>query len=114
MGNGMNELRMSLDITLTVQDNLWPITTSLIFTPVRNEFNPTRPPFLTLAQNIGLLFGAVFWGFGCDIFGRRWAFNLTIGITAVFGLVAAGSPNFIDRLIVRFSSSSCQGAINIS
>jgi MFS family permease len=29
--------------------------------------------FLTLAQNIGLLFGAVFWGFGCDIFGRRWA-----------------------------------------
>ena len=36
----------------------------------------------------------MFWGFGCDIFGRRWAFNLTIGITAVFGLVAAGSPNF--------------------
>ena len=36
----------------------------------------------------------MFWGFGCDIFGRRWAFNLTIGITAVFGLIAAGSPNF--------------------
>jgi MFS family permease len=75
-------------------DNLWPIATSLIFTPVRNEFNPDRPPFLTLSQNIGLLFGAVFWGFGCDIFGRRWAFNLTIGITAVFGMIAAGSPNF--------------------
>jgi MFS family permease len=75
-------------------DNLWPIVTSLIFTPISNEFNPTRPPFLTLSQNIGLLFGAVFWGFGCDIFGRRWAFNLTIGITAVFGMVAAGSPNF--------------------
>ena len=29
-----------------------------------------------------------------DIFGRRWAFNLTIGITALFGLIAAGSPNF--------------------
>jgi MFS family permease len=36
----------------------------------------------------------MFWGFGCDIFGRRWAFNLTLGITAVFGLIAAGSPNF--------------------
>lgn len=47
-----------------------------------------------MAQNIGLLFGAVFWGFGCDIFGRRWAFNLTIGITAVFGMIAASSPNF--------------------
>lgn len=75
-------------------DNLWPIVTSLIFTPVSNEFRPTRPPLLTLSQNIGLLFGAVFWGFGCDVFGRRWAFNLTIGITAVFGMVAAGSPNF--------------------
>ncbi|KAF2198518.1 major facilitator superfamily transporter [Delitschia confertaspora ATCC 74209] len=75
-------------------DNLWPIVTSLIFTPVKNEFHPTRAPFLTLAQNIGLLFGAIFWGFGCDIFGRRWAFNLTIGITAFFGMVAAGSPNF--------------------
>ncbi|CAO2647708.1 Nn.00g086300.m01.CDS01 [Neocucurbitaria sp. VM-36] len=68
--------------------------TSLIFTPVRNEFRPERGPFLTLSQNIGLLAGAIFWGFGCDIFGRRWAFNLTIGITAVFGMIAAGSPNF--------------------
>ncbi|OZJ02111.1 hypothetical protein BZG36_05280, partial [Bifiguratus adelaidae] len=75
-------------------DNLWPIVTSLIFTPVTNEFTPSKPPLLTLSQNIGLLVGALFWGFGCDIFGRRWAFNLTIGITSVFGLIAAGSPNF--------------------
>lgn len=75
-------------------DNLWPIVTSLILPAITAEFNPSKAPVLTLAQNIGLLIGAVFWGFGCDIFGRRWAFNLTIGITAVFGLVAAGSPNF--------------------
>ena len=75
-------------------DNLWPIVTSLIFTPITNEFNPTRPPLLSLAQNIGLLFGAMFWGFGCDVFGRKWAFNLTLGITAVFGMIAASSPNF--------------------
>lgn len=36
----------------------------------------------------------MFWGFGCDVFGRRWAFNLTLGVTGVFGLIAAGSPNF--------------------
>lgn len=48
-------------------DNLWPIVTSLIFTPIANEFSPGRPPYLTLAQNIGLLAGAMFWGFGCDI-----------------------------------------------
>jgi MFS family permease len=75
-------------------DNLWPIVTSLILPPVTREFNLARPPLLSLAQNIGLLVGAMFWGFGCDIFGRRWAFNLTIGITSVFGLIAAGSPNF--------------------
>ncbi|RYO98083.1 hypothetical protein DL764_007213 [Monosporascus ibericus] len=75
-------------------DNLWPIVTSLIFTPVANEFQPARTPMLTLAQNIGLLAGAMFWGFGCDIFGRKWAFNLTLGLTAVWGMVAASAPSF--------------------
>lgn len=76
-------------------DNLWPIVTSLILPSVTKEFRLDKPPLLPLAQNIGLLVGAMFWGFGCDIFGRRWAFNLTIGITSVFGLIAAGSPNFV-------------------
>ncbi|KAI1325726.1 major facilitator superfamily domain-containing protein [Xylariaceae sp. FL0255] len=75
-------------------DNMWPVVTSLIFTPIKKEFNPAEPTFLSLAQNIGLLVGAVFWGFGCDVFGRRWAFNLTLGLTATWGLIAAGSPNF--------------------
>lgn len=42
-------------------DNLWPIVTSLILTPVTNEFIVSRPPLFSLAQNIGLLAGAVFW-----------------------------------------------------
>lgn len=75
-------------------DNLWPIVTGLILTPIANEFSPSQPPLLTLAQNIGLLAGAVFWGFGCDIFGRKWGFNLTLGLTALWGLVAGGAPNF--------------------
>ncbi|KAI0126944.1 major facilitator superfamily domain-containing protein [Xylariales sp. AK1849] len=75
-------------------DNLWPIVTSLILAPVTNEFHQTRRPLLSLAQNIGLLAGAIFWGFGCDVFGRKWAFNLTLGLTAVWGMIAASSPNF--------------------
>ncbi|KAJ5895611.1 hypothetical protein N7495_007302 [Penicillium taxi] len=75
-------------------DNLWPIVTSLILPPVAYEFKVSKKPLFTLAQNIGLLVGAVLWGFGCDVYGRKWAFNLTIGVTAVFGLIAAGSPNF--------------------
>ena len=75
-------------------DNLWPVVTSLILPAVALEYSPPKPPILSLSQNIGLLAGAIFWGFGCDVFGRRWAFNLTIGITSVFGLISAGSPNF--------------------
>ena len=75
-------------------DNLWPIVTSLVLTPITNEFDVSLPPLLTLAQNIGLLAGAVFWGFGCDVFGRKWGFNLTLGITAVWGMIAAGAPTF--------------------
>ncbi|KAL4801972.1 major facilitator superfamily domain-containing protein [Aspergillus unguis] len=75
-------------------DNLWPIVTSLILLPVTYEFQVSQPPILLLAQNIGLLLGALFWGFGCDVFGRRLAFNMTIGITAVFSLVAAAAPSF--------------------
>lgn len=66
----------------------------MLVTPIVNEFHPGRPPLLSLAQNIGLLAGAMFWGFGCDVFGRRWAFNATLGVTAVFGMLAASSPNF--------------------
>lgn len=75
-------------------DNLWPVATSLILPAIQLEFHPTHGPLLTLAQNIGLLVGAMFWGFGCDLFGRRLAFNLTIGLTSIFGLISASSPNF--------------------
>lgn len=75
-------------------DNLWPVAVSLILPPISQEFNVSRPPLLSLAQNLGLLGGAIFWGFGCDIFGRKLAFNLTLGVTAIWSLAAAGSPNF--------------------
>jgi hypothetical protein len=44
-------------------DNSWLIVTSLILAPVANEFNPSTPTFLTLAQNIGLCFGEFLHGF---------------------------------------------------
>lgn len=46
------------------QDNMWPIITSLILPAVAKEFKQKRPPLLSLAQNLGLLAGAIFWGFG--------------------------------------------------
>ncbi|KAF8422835.1 major facilitator superfamily domain-containing protein [Boletus edulis BED1] len=74
-------------------DNLWPIVTGLILSPVVYEFN-VEGPYLKLAQNIGLLVGAAFWGVTSNIWGRRWAFNLTLLITAVFAIAAGASPNY--------------------
>ncbi|KAK7460649.1 MFS sugar transporter [Stygiomarasmius scandens] len=75
-------------------DSVWPLITGLIFTPVIAEFK-FNGPFLTLAANIGLFVGALFWALGCDIWGRRWSFNLTLLITGIFGLAAGGSNSFI-------------------
>nr|VWO96261.1 Pi-transporter A-1 [Ganoderma boninense] len=75
-------------------DSCWPLLGGLILSPAINEFH-FNGPFLSLAQNIGLFVGAIFWGFGCDIWGRRWSFNITLFLAGVFGLAAGGSPNFI-------------------
>ncbi|KAL4064816.1 major facilitator superfamily domain-containing protein [Scleroderma yunnanense] len=74
-------------------DNLWPINCGLIYTPVSREFN-VQGEWMSLAQALGLLVGALFWGVGCDVWGRRWSFNLTIFVTGVFALIAAAAPNY--------------------
>ncbi|KAI0691072.1 MFS general substrate transporter [Cytidiella melzeri] len=75
-------------------DSVWPLIGGLILSPVVAEFN-FRGPFLSLAMNIGLFVGAVFWGLGCDIWGRRWSFNVTLLIAGIFGLAAGGSSTFL-------------------
>ncbi|KIM70818.1 hypothetical protein SCLCIDRAFT_100661 [Scleroderma citrinum Foug A] len=74
-------------------DNLWPATPGLIYTSVTREFD-VQGEWMLLAQALGLLVGAIFWGVGCDVWGRRWSFNLTILITAIFALAAGGAPNY--------------------
>ncbi|EIN05730.1 MFS general substrate transporter [Punctularia strigosozonata HHB-11173 SS5] len=77
-------------------DSVWPLMAGLILSPVVSEFDlGSHGPFLSLAINIGLLVGAIFWGVGCDIWGRRWSFNLTLLVAGIFGLAAGGSPNFV-------------------
>lgn len=80
-------------------DNVWPIATSLIIPRLVEVDGPHPPaegkaPYITLAQNLGLLAGALFWSLSLDIIGRKWAFNLTFLITGVFATVAGSLPNF--------------------
>ncbi|KAG8780805.1 hypothetical protein FRC12_022583 [Ceratobasidium sp. 428] len=75
-------------------DNLWPVSIGLILAQVVREFH-AQGPFLYLAQNVGLLVGALGWGLGSDIWGRKISFNTTLAIVGVFASVAAASPNFV-------------------
>jgi hypothetical protein len=86
------------------------LLSGLILAPVVNELH-FNGPLLSLASNIGLLVGAVFWGLGCDIWGRRcaqihlnlfalhiifrWSFNVTLFMAGIFGLASGGAPNFV-------------------
>jgi len=75
-------------------DSVWPLMSGLILSPVLSEYT-FKTPFLSLALNVGLLVGAIFWALGCDIWGRRWSFNITLLVTGVFGLAAGGAQNFV-------------------
>lgn len=51
--------------------------------------------YTTCSLFIGLCLGASFWGIGSDILGRRLAFNSTLFIAGIFGIVVGFAPNWI-------------------
>lgn len=61
---------------------------------VVTEYDPAYTRAGQLALYIGLLAGALFWGISADIIGRKWAFNLSLLITAIFAIVAGAAPNY--------------------
>ncbi|KAI0270602.1 MFS general substrate transporter [Gloeopeniophorella convolvens] len=85
-------------------DSVWPLMTGLILSPALNEFH-FNGPFLSLATNIGLLVGAITWSFGCDIWGRKWSFNLTLFVASIFGIAMGGSPTFVALASLAATSS---------
>lgn len=59
------------------------------------EFQPSFATGLTIAVYVGMLVGAIFWGFSADIIGRRFAFNFSLLVSAIFTIVAGASPSWI-------------------
>lgn len=64
---------------------------SVALTAVTYEFAPSYGKALVMSSHVGLFVGAIFWGFTADIIGRKWAFNLSLVISGVFGIVAGAS-----------------------
>ncbi len=59
------------------------------------EFQPSFHNGLTIAVYVGMLVGALFWGLGADVIGRRMAFNVSLFIASTFAIIAGASPNWI-------------------
>lgn len=87
-----------------------------------NEF-AFKGPFLKLGQNIGLLVGAVVWGVGSDIWGRRYFSPLKISRhedSNPLGCpltLRCSSPAFLPYLLglrqtqLRYASSRRRGVL---
>jgi MFS family permease len=89
-------------------DSLILLIQSVISTQARKEFQPSYSTGLTIAVYVGMLIGAIFWGFSADIIGRRFAFNVSLFVSAVFTVVAGASPSWI--VLGLFTCLSAFGA----
>ncbi|CAI7663111.1 unnamed protein product [Penicillium manginii] len=89
-------------------DSLILLIQSIISAQARLEFQPSYATGLTIAVYVGMLAGAIFWGFSADIIGRRFAFNVSLFVSSIFTVVAGAAPSWIT--LGLFISLSAFGA----
>jgi len=77
-----------------LSDNLWLQGVAIILPQIDREFHPQHFQFITMALYVGLIIGATTWGVLADVIGRRWSWNLTLGLSGIFGIAAGAAPNF--------------------
>lgn len=66
-------------------------------------------PAATEVFYFGLIFGSIFWGFGGDIIGRKFAFNASLLLAALFGILTGAMDSYITYCIFMFMSAFCAG-----
>ncbi|KAK4098132.1 MFS general substrate transporter [Parathielavia hyrcaniae] len=76
-------------------DSLILLLQSVIAGPAFREFGEVGyDKALTVAVYTGMLAGALFWGLGADIIGRRYSFNISLFICSIAGILAGAMPNW--------------------
>lgn len=93
---GIKTAQVSSPLTFSryAVDSLILLLQSIIASQAALEFNPSYPRALTIAVYVGMLTGALFWGLGADIIGRRHAFNISLFICSISGIVAGAAPSW--------------------
>lgn len=83
-------------------DLLWAEAFGLVLSPLQQEFGfgGGATSNISVCFSAGLTAGAAFWGIMVDIVGRRWAFNLTVLTSSIFGLALGGSNNYTTFLVL--------------
>lgn len=83
-------------------DNLWMQGVSLTLPSLSEEFGVSEKQvrYTTSSLFVGLCLGSFFWGLGSDVIGRRIAFNFTLLITSIFGILAAYASSWVGVCIL--------------
>ncbi|EGP82662.1 unnamed protein product [Zymoseptoria tritici ST99CH_1A5] len=83
-------------------DLLWAQAFGLVLGPLQQElgFGGQESGNISIAFSSGLTAGAFTWGVLVDIIGRKWAFNLTVLISGVFGMALGGCNTYTSFLVV--------------
>ncbi|KAI5459038.1 major facilitator superfamily domain-containing protein [Mariannaea sp. PMI_226] len=76
-------------------DSLILVLQSVIAPQAYIEFGAKGyPAGLTMAVYVGMFLGALFWGVGADVGGRKWAFNISLALCSIFCIVAGAANSF--------------------
>lgn len=83
-------------------DLLWAQAFGLVVSPLQQElgFADNQLGNIFTCFSVGLAVGAFVWGILVDIIGRKWAFNLTVLISSMFGLLLGVPSSYAEILIL--------------
>ncbi|KAI0789718.1 major facilitator superfamily domain-containing protein [Abortiporus biennis] len=92
-------------------DNMWIQAVAVILPRVQQQFgiSDSRIGLLSSSMFGGMMFGAVGWGTCSDLLGRTAAFNATLFLTSLFGILASFANSFPSLCIVLFFLGSAVG-----
>ncbi|TBU48542.1 MFS general substrate transporter [Dichomitus squalens] len=92
-------------------DNMWIQAVAIILPRVQQHFS-VRDSYIGLLSSsmfAGMMFGAVGWGTCSDLMGRTTAFNATLFLTSVFGVLASVANTFVLLCLALFFLGSAVG-----